>query len=144
MAKLPSALTFTLVQEIPLSSNWSSLVTRVKLYGTGASAFVYIGTENNIYRIPVQSCTDYTTCSTCIKARDPYCGFDTLSCSSTDQSESSGSFLQDVAGGNTSLCGGVDSGITTTETISVSTVASTTEEYKDPGEHSQTHHASQV
>ena len=43
----------------------------MKMYGTGASAYVYIGTQNTIYRVPVQFCS--ATNSSCVKVNDPYC-----------------------------------------------------------------------
>lgn len=82
------------------------MVTKMEQYGTGTSAYIFIGTESNIYRIPVQSCSDYTTCVSCIKAKDPYCAFSkhSLSCAPTDQAGDSSRYIQDLENGDSSLC----------------------------------------
>ena len=100
-----------LIQEIHLPSSINfTYVTQMKALGKGESAHIYIGTENNIYRVPVQSCTDYRTCFSCVQAQDPFCAFDTLSllCQFRNKSQFSSSHLQDVSTGNTNICGDID------------------------------------
>ena len=106
LIKPQSSINFTQVQQISLPNNQNSFVTKMKLYGTGASAFIYIGTENNIYRVPVQSCSDYTTCFSCVQARDPYCGFNksSLSCVIMNQSGDSSIFLKDMENRDAKMC----------------------------------------
>ena len=121
LTKPRSALTFTQVQKISLPNNLkTSFVTKMKLYGTGASTYVYIGTENNIYRVPVQSCSDYTTCFSCVQARDPYCGFNkgSLSCTSSVQAVESNTYLQDLENGNATICNDIESTTSQTSTTS--------------------------
>ena len=107
LTKPKSSLTFTQIQKISLPNNLkTSSVTKMKLYGTGESAYIYVGTENNIYRVPVQSCSEFTTCFSCVQARDPYCAFSgsSLSCSPIAQFGNSNIYLQDLENGNTSKC----------------------------------------
>lgn len=65
---------YTLMQEIPLHNNLNtSYVTKMVLHGEGYDAHIYIGTYDGIYCIPVQSCSEHTTCISCTQAQDPYC-----------------------------------------------------------------------
>ena len=104
-----SESTYKLVQEIFLPNNLdTSYVTRMVLYGNGTEAHIFIGTSNGIYRIPVQSCADYTaSCSSCMTSGDPYCFFDSDSskggeCSAVLVSGNTSDVLQTVA--EASLC----------------------------------------
>ena len=36
---------------------------------------LYIGTENKILKIPVGRCNRYSDLSSCLSAKDPYCGW---------------------------------------------------------------------
>ena len=87
------------------SDNSSHKVTKMQLYGEGASAHVYIGTETDIYRIPVQSCSAHTSCCECVTTRDPYCGFDKAAgtCVSLSTSNSQ-NLTRDLVDGNTDVC----------------------------------------
>ena len=72
--KLPVEKVYTLINAIPLPNNLNrSYITKMVLHGTGDDAHIFIGTYNGIYRVPVQSCSDYTICMSCTEARDPYC-----------------------------------------------------------------------
>ena len=77
------------------------------LRGSGPSAYIYIGTENGIYRIPTADCGRLTDCCSCVSARDPYCMYDLSSfkcvaMASTDSNRAA--FLQDYTQGNSNLC----------------------------------------
>lgn len=82
-------------------------VTQMTLHGSGATAYLYIGTENGIYQIPTADCGRLTDCCSCVAARDPYCTYDMHSyeCVAVGSTESSQvDLLQDYAKGDSSLC----------------------------------------
>lgn len=75
-------------------------VADMQLYGEGESAYIYIGTETDIYRMPVQSCPDYNSSCECITSRDPYCGFDGVSGTCVSLTTSNSQILtQDLVNG---------------------------------------------
>lgn len=77
------------------------------LHGSGPSAFIYIGTEDGIYRIPTADCSRLTDCCSCVSARDPYCMFDLSSfeCVAMGTTNSNrAALLQDYTEGNSNLC----------------------------------------
>ena len=82
-------------------------VTKMTLKGSGADAYVYIGTENGIYRVPTADCACFTDCCSCVSARDPYCTYSLTShtCRAVGSTNSDReNLLQDFARGNSSLC----------------------------------------
>lgn len=88
-------------------SDSDTTVTQMRLYGTGANAYVYIGTTEGIFRVSASRCEQYTDCCSCIAARDPYCAFDwnTGNCVAiSDDNRMSISLIQDVITGNASMC----------------------------------------
>ena len=77
------------------------------LHGSGTTAYIYIGTENGIYRIPTADCGHLTDCCSCVSARDPYCSFDLRSygCVATGTTNSNREeLLQDYINGDSNLC----------------------------------------
>lgn len=88
---------------LPTESNSSHIVTKMEFQGSGPQAHVYIGTETDIFRVPVQSCSSYSSCCQCVVARDPYCAYDmsTKICASSDSSHA---LIQDLVGGNSERC----------------------------------------
>lgn len=95
----------TTVLSLALDDGLSHKVTKMQLHGEGASAHVYIGTETDIYRVPVQSCSAHTSCCLCVTARDPYCGFVSTAGTCVSLSTSgSQNLVQDLVGGNTDAC----------------------------------------
>lgn len=104
-AETSSETTHTL-QTIVLGDS-NADITQMILYGTGSSAYVYIGTSIGIYRVSGPNCDYYTDCCSCIAARDPYCAFDTSKHRCTeinDDNRDSPYLIQDVANGNSTLC----------------------------------------
>ena len=82
-------------------------VTKMLLKGRGADAYIFIGTENGIYRVPTADCARFTDCCSCVSARDPYCSYDLDShtCVAVGSTESDReNLLQDFEIGNSSLC----------------------------------------
>ncbi|MCL4127594.1 UNVERIFIED_CONTAM: hypothetical protein GTU68_036498, partial [Idotea baltica] len=62
---------------------------------------LYLGTENEVMRIPVGRCERYKTRHLCLAARDPYCGWDTniLQCTTAPENNPlSSSWIQHVIG----------------------------------------------
>ena len=107
-------------QTIVLGSD--SDVTQMILYGTGMSAYVYIGTSGGIYRVSGSNCDYYKDCCSCIAARDPYCAFDmsTHQCTEiTDVNRDSPYLVQDVISGDSTQCV-TAMNVNTTETTSES------------------------
>ncbi|XP_061187688.1 plexin-B-like isoform X2 [Saccostrea echinata] len=41
--------------------------------------YLYAMSDRKVAKIPVQNCSQYTTCNECLSSRDPYCGWCTLS-----------------------------------------------------------------
>ncbi|XP_076447874.1 plexin-A2-like isoform X2 [Babylonia areolata] len=52
---------------------------------------LYVMTDNRVSKVRVQDCKQYTTCSECLGARDPYCGWCTLENKCSLKSECQGS-----------------------------------------------------
>lgn len=85
----------------------STKVTKMQLLGSGASAHVYVGTDTDLHRVPVQTCSaSYSSCCHCVASRDPYCGFDPISgnCVALGSTDSRQGLLQDLVGGNSDVC----------------------------------------
>ena len=82
----------------------------MEIYDSGPSAYLYIGTETDIYRVPTQDCASYSTCCQCVAARDPYCAFDAAasepsgSCVAVGVADSSRDLRQDLTNGDTGVC----------------------------------------
>ncbi|KAK7092629.1 hypothetical protein V1264_008349 [Littorina saxatilis] len=68
-----------LVEDIKIVPNGKPRpVKAMKLsYTKGA---VYLSTNGNILKVPVQRCSRFKTSSACVNARDPYCGWDGWKC----------------------------------------------------------------
>ncbi|BFZ08936.1 hypothetical protein BsWGS_11975 [Bradybaena similaris] len=58
-----------------------------------AANHVYVLTDKSVLKLKVQNCHQYTTCSECLEARDPYCGWCSLENNCTVRSECQGSDL---------------------------------------------------
>jgi hypothetical protein len=95
-------------KELPTTSldlSSSPTVTKMEIYGSGPSAHIYMGTESDVYRFPVQDCASHSTCCRCVSARDPTCGFDTaLGRCVYAAVGSRQSLLQDLDSGNIDIC----------------------------------------
>ncbi|XP_019855410.1 PREDICTED: semaphorin-2A-like [Amphimedon queenslandica] len=86
------------------------VVGMMELYKTKAnnSVYVYLSTSEGLYVVPLDDCERlYSTCSECISSRDPYCAYhvEEGKCVSTINSVGgSGSLLQDIVNGDSSIC----------------------------------------
>ncbi|XDV36516.1 hypothetical protein PO909_006277 [Leuciscus waleckii] len=51
--------------------------------------FIYTLTDKQVTRVPVESCSQYTSCFECLSSRDPHCGWCVLHniCSRRDHCE---------------------------------------------------------
>ena len=67
---------------------------------------VYLATNAKLTVIPVDDCGAYTSCTDCVRARDPYCAFNnsTMTCVSVSSAPSRQNLVQDVVMGTTSMC----------------------------------------
>ncbi len=54
----------------------NNVINKVVVRGTGKDAYLLISAMDAIYRVPVQSCTNYTSCVSCLTSSDPYCTVD--------------------------------------------------------------------
>lgn len=97
---------------LPMDQDSSSLVTKMEFLGSGPNAHIYIGTETDIYRVPVQTCSSYDSCCLCVTSRDPYCAFDTSSgsCTTFDATGQQGALIRDYISGDSGLCASTTGG----------------------------------
>ncbi|XP_022780661.1 semaphorin-2A-like isoform X3 [Stylophora pistillata] len=87
------------VEQVRLLENPEPIYT-MKLY-KGA---VCIGSDSGVTKLPVEHCSEFTSCRTCVSALDPYCGWSDNTCTTFDNKKGSG-WLQDIVYGNFSrLC----------------------------------------
>ncbi|XP_020625901.1 semaphorin-2A-like isoform X2 [Orbicella faveolata] len=70
-------------------------VYTMKLY-KGA---VYIGSNSSVVKLPVEHCSQYQSCRTCVSVLDPYCGWSNNKCTTFDSKIGSG-WAQDIVHGN--------------------------------------------
>ncbi|KAF7644700.1 hypothetical protein LDENG_00217200, partial [Lucifuga dentata] len=61
---------------------------------------VYVGTSEGVTAVPVADCSIYLTCSQCVLARDPLCGWSTIRSVCTSLAGSPAHMVQDVEKGN--------------------------------------------
>ncbi|KAL5510721.1 hypothetical protein EMCRGX_G006318 [Ephydatia muelleri] len=54
-----------------------SAVRQMDIKVQGGVKYLYVNTDTSIYRLPVQRCGTYLSCSTCVGSRDPYCVWNT-------------------------------------------------------------------
>lgn len=47
---------------------------------------IYVGTSEGVVRVPIANCSFYWTCAQCVLARDPFCGWDSVSRACVDAS----------------------------------------------------------
>ncbi|XP_078374729.1 semaphorin-4A-like isoform X2 [Oculina patagonica] len=62
---------------------------------------VYIGSSSSVVKLPVQHCSHYQSCRTCVSALDPYCGWSNKKCTTFDSKKAS-DWAQDIVHGNVS------------------------------------------
>eukprot|EP00731_Ephydatia_muelleri_P032638 Em0024g182a len=62
-------------EEIKLDD--TSSVRQISIQQQGGVKYLYVNTDTSIYRLPVQRCGRYLSCSTCVGSRDPYCVWNT-------------------------------------------------------------------
>ncbi len=121
--------TYHLLQTTTLATDTSSslAVTSMKLHGTGTDARLYIGTETELYRVPLYQCSEYKSCCECVTSRDPYCAYNFMSesCGSHDVDVNGTSWLvQELVNGDAGVCSvGTPGG---SEEITPSTTTTTT------------------
>ncbi|XP_078143449.1 semaphorin-4A [Centroberyx gerrardi] len=67
---------------------------------SSSKGVVYVGTSEGVTAVPVENCPSYRTCTQCVLARDPFCGWDDSRkvCSSLGSSPTN--MAQDVENGN--------------------------------------------
>ncbi|XP_026227332.1 semaphorin-4B-like isoform X2 [Anabas testudineus] len=61
---------------------------------------LYVGTSQGVTAVPVATCSVYKTCSQCVLARDPLCGWDATRRVCAGLGSGSGSLAQDLENGN--------------------------------------------
>ena len=99
---LPHHVIDTIV--LPARPDSSHIVTTMQLLGSGPQAHLYVGTETDIYRVPVQRCDLHDTCCKCVTARDPYCGYDSTTELCAPVSAGTVDLTQDLVAGDMQLC----------------------------------------
>ncbi|KAL5510702.1 hypothetical protein EMCRGX_G006297 [Ephydatia muelleri] len=62
-------------EEIKLDD--TSSVRQMEIQQQGGVKYLYVNTDTSIYRLPVQRCGRYLSCSACVGSRDPYCVWNT-------------------------------------------------------------------
>ena len=97
---------FHVIETTELSNITGSEVKKMELIGEGPDAHVYIGTESELFRVPVQSCSAHTTCCECVASRDPYCGFSVndQTCMPPQGIGAVSPWIQDIETGDTGVC----------------------------------------
>ncbi|XP_030638980.1 semaphorin-4A [Chanos chanos] len=84
---------------------------------------VFVGTSDGVSRVPVSNCSFYLSCSECVLAQDPFCGWDPATSVCTTVSSIQANLAQDVEHGNiTEQCKDLERGHSMTvprKTISV-------------------------
>ncbi|XP_026111791.1 plexin-A1-like [Carassius auratus] len=75
-----------LYESVPVSEG--SPVLRDTLFSPDLQ-FIYTLTDRQVTRVPVERCSQYSSCSKCLSSRDPHCGWCVLShiCSRRDRCE---------------------------------------------------------
>ncbi|XP_043097532.1 plexin-A1-like [Puntigrus tetrazona] len=75
-----------LYESVPVSEG--SPVLRDMLFSPDLQ-FIYTLTDRQVTRVPVESCSQYSSCSECLNSRDPHCGWCVLHniCSRRDRCE---------------------------------------------------------
>ncbi|XP_077205675.1 semaphorin-4G isoform X2 [Paroedura picta] len=61
---------------------------------------LYVGSQSGVLQLPLSACGRYISCFDCILARDPYCGWDGVSCRELDETLDRTLLTQDVLHGN--------------------------------------------
>lgn len=82
MSLVPESQNSCLLEVLsPFPSNSSVTIHTLKFLKDTSS--LYVGTNNEVVRIPVHRCGQYKSQHSCLAAKDPYCGWDTnrLECS---------------------------------------------------------------
>eukprot|EP00731_Ephydatia_muelleri_P013051 Em0007g361a len=51
-----------------------------KSYAKSGVKYLYVNTDNGIYKLPLERCGRFQGCSGCVASRDPYCVWDTACC----------------------------------------------------------------
>ncbi|KAL5510746.1 hypothetical protein EMCRGX_G006347 [Ephydatia muelleri] len=64
-----------IAEEIKLDD--TSSVRQMDIQQLGGVKYLYVNTDTSIYRLPVQRCGRYLSCSACVGSRDPYCVWNT-------------------------------------------------------------------
>ncbi|KAJ7365684.1 semaphorin domain, partial [Desmophyllum pertusum] len=83
-----------IVEQIKVSEKPDPINT-MKLY-KGA---VYIGSNSSVVKLPVEHCSQYQICRTCISIVDPYCGWSNNKCTTFENKKGS-DWAQDIVHGN--------------------------------------------
>ncbi|PVD36119.1 hypothetical protein C0Q70_03092 [Pomacea canaliculata] len=77
MVRLPGKSVTCLLEEIKIVPNGRPRpVKAMKL--SSLKGAIYLSTDGNVLKVPVQRCHNFSDRRTCLAARDPYCGWDTL------------------------------------------------------------------
>lgn len=63
-------------------------------------AMIYVGTSEGVVKLPTSNCSFYWTCAQCVLARDPFCGWDTVSRACVGVSKTHTTLGQDIDRGN--------------------------------------------
>ncbi|XP_032227960.2 semaphorin-3B isoform X2 [Nematostella vectensis] len=75
-------------------------IYQMKLYKDA----VFIGGHSSVIRMPTHHCAHYTSCTTCVLTRDPYCGWSEDKCVTKGHANTS-SWIQDINyGDSASVC----------------------------------------
>eukprot|EP00731_Ephydatia_muelleri_P013024 Em0007g334a len=54
----------------------SSSVRQLQIKQYDEVKYLYVSTDNGIYKLPLESCNHYQSCSDCMASKDPYCVWD--------------------------------------------------------------------
>ncbi|XP_038073334.1 semaphorin-1A-like [Patiria miniata] len=87
-----------IVEEISLDTDGLKAPVLTMVMSEAARA-VFVGTDIGVFKVPFQHCRDYTTCRSCLDARDPYCTWTGDSCSYGSRDG-----FQDLENGSSDLC----------------------------------------
>ncbi|KAM3873550.1 semaphorin-4A-like [Diretmus argenteus] len=67
---------------------------------SSSKGVIYVGTSEGVTEVPVANCPAYRTCTQCVLARDPFCGWDHTRRVCTSLNNRSSNIGQDVENGN--------------------------------------------
>ncbi|XP_064387037.1 semaphorin-4B-like isoform X2 [Halichondria panicea] len=55
------------------SGNSSEDIQALRIEEVGSEKKIFVSTQSEVYQLPIERCSRFTSCSTCVGARDPHC-----------------------------------------------------------------------